>query len=998
VGDKPDHTRTQETDFAALWSSDGVTRSLAATGASLPADLPFLFSAGQRFGPYLIVRPLGKGGMGQVYEAEEEDSGRRVAIKLLSRGLGDGEERERFLREGQLAASLSHPNCVYVFGTSEVQGFPVIAMELAPSGTLKDLVDPARPMPVATAVDAMLQVVAGLEAAAAIGILHRDVKPSNCFVDRDGRVMVGDFGLSIASAGVAAPDRGILGTPGFASPEQLSGRPLDLRSDIYSVGATLYYLLTGRTPFDTSDLQSMITRIGGETAPAVTIARPDLPGRFGSVLAKCLAVKPADRPASYAALRAALEPFRTMTIVPAPLARRFFAGFIDSLAASLPMIPVNLLLGSQLLALERDGHVLLLTVPPVLVSLLYYSFFEGAFGCAAGKAALNLRVVDETGHPPGIKRALFRAFAFIAPTQIIIQGVSYGFLRTFVTAATSADPAAASAVGQLALLMTFVSLALLFLPARRRNGFAAFHDRASRTRVVIRPSAIEAREADRARAAKPEAGPSGAARIGPYVVTDAVLESARGITAVTVVDGYDDRLKRWVWIELLPPNTPPVPPWRRDLNRPGRARWISGRRAATECWDAYERIDGQALADVIAMPQPWSRVRHWVADLAHEIAAASRDGSTALLRHDRVWIAHDDRARLLDWTPRPQEEAGTESSPQLFLYALAAGSLTGTSPAIAATRPPGTPLPGSAHTLLMSLSAGTAGTPDAIAERSEALLRDAAAFPRNRRLLQLILCAAVPVVMVASVFTVLRMQLRARNADPQEFALKACLGRLGSIDRKKEADLTAQDREQRELLEVYIAARLRGPAEETASYARAFPAVANVQKDYRLAERALRNHPQPSEALVKRAEPVVERVIAANTASLEALNRPRSMAGVLGLIAGGSIAFVAMLGFIGAVFTGSGFTLRGFGAMLVTRKGVPISRWRAVVRAAITWSPLVLWFVIMSAGTRAEATTVTVAVAYAIFVAIFVAGGIYAWRHPARGIQDRLAGTWIVPR
>ena len=146
MGDPSDNRRTDTTrteqDFAALWSSDGVTRSFAATGSGVPADLPFLFGGGQHFGPYLIVRPIGKGGMGQVYEAEESDSGRRVALKLLSRGLGDDEERERFLREGRLAASLSHPNCVYVFGTSEIQGFPVIAMELVPQGTLKDLVVP----------------------------------------------------------------------------------------------------------------------------------------------------------------------------------------------------------------------------------------------------------------------------------------------------------------------------------------------------------------------------------------------------------------------------------------------------------------------------------------------------------------------------------------------------------------------------------------------------------------------------------------------------------------------------------------------------------------------------------------------------------------------------------------------------------------------------------------------------------------------------------------
>src|SRR4051812_20171931 len=270
--DKPAGPTPHDTDFAALWSSDGVTRSFAATGAELPADLPFLFAGGQRLGPYLVVRPIGKGGMGQVYEAEETDSGRRVALKLLSRGLGDDEERERFLREGQLAASLSHPNCVYVFGTSEIQGFPVIAMELVPDGTLKDLVVPDKPLSAAAAVDAILQVIVGLEAAAAIGILHRDIKPSNCFVHRDGRVLIGDFGLSVASTreGHGGARGAILGTPGFASPEQLRGEPLDVRSDIYSVGATLFYLLAGRAPFDDRSTTSLIEKVATEPPPLLT--------------------------------------------------------------------------------------------------------------------------------------------------------------------------------------------------------------------------------------------------------------------------------------------------------------------------------------------------------------------------------------------------------------------------------------------------------------------------------------------------------------------------------------------------------------------------------------------------------------------------------------------------------------------------------------------------------------------------------------------------------
>src|SRR3954449_7547903 len=275
---------SSDTGFAALWSSDGVTRSLSPTATGLPADLPYLFSTGQRFGRYAIVRPTGKGGMGQVYEAEETDSGRRVALKLLSRGLGDDEERERFLREGQLAASLSHPNCVYVFGTSEIQGFPVIAMELVPDGTLKDLVVPGAPVAAGTAVDAVLQVIAGLEAAASIGILHRDIKPSNCFVHRDGRVLVGDFGLSVAASGHASAGT-ILGTPGFASPEQLRGEPLDIRSDIYSVGATLFYLLAGRAPFDDRSTTSLIEKVATEPPPLLTTVRPDLPRGLAAVVA-----------------------------------------------------------------------------------------------------------------------------------------------------------------------------------------------------------------------------------------------------------------------------------------------------------------------------------------------------------------------------------------------------------------------------------------------------------------------------------------------------------------------------------------------------------------------------------------------------------------------------------------------------------------------------------------------------------------------------------------
>jgi len=164
--------------------------------------------------------------MGQVYAAEDIEHGRRVALKVLGDALSSSADRARFLREGQLAAAVTHPNSVYVYGSEVVADVPVIVMELLPGGTLKDRVRDGGPLPAAEAVTAILQVVAGLEAAFAGGVLHRDVKPGNCFVDRDGTVKIGDFGLSITTT----PDlthRTATGTlrvtPQFAAPEQLKG-------------------------------------------------------------------------------------------------------------------------------------------------------------------------------------------------------------------------------------------------------------------------------------------------------------------------------------------------------------------------------------------------------------------------------------------------------------------------------------------------------------------------------------------------------------------------------------------------------------------------------------------------------------------------------------------------------------------------------------------------------------------------------------------------------
>ena len=135
--------------------------------------------------------------MGEVYEAEHLEHGRRIALKVLSPGLSDAIDRARFMREGQLAAAVNHPRLVYVYGSEDISGMPAIAMELLPGGTLKERVENEGPLAPVEAIDVILQVVSGLEAAHDAGVLHRDIKPSNCFVDVDGAVKVGDFGLAI---------------------------------------------------------------------------------------------------------------------------------------------------------------------------------------------------------------------------------------------------------------------------------------------------------------------------------------------------------------------------------------------------------------------------------------------------------------------------------------------------------------------------------------------------------------------------------------------------------------------------------------------------------------------------------------------------------------------------------------------------------------------------------------------------------------------------------
>src|ERR687886_303664 len=201
-------------------------------------------------GRYRIRRKLGAGGMADVYLAEDQELGRRVAIKILNdRHAHDEQFVERFRREAKNAASLSHPNIVSIYDRGEAEGTYYIAMEYLDGRSLKELIVARGPAPVNVAIDYARQILGALRFAHRHGIVHRDIKPHNVLVDAEGRLKVTDFGIARAGTSQMTEAGSIIGTAQYLSPEQAKGAPVDQTSDLYSVGVVLYELLTGVVPF-----------------------------------------------------------------------------------------------------------------------------------------------------------------------------------------------------------------------------------------------------------------------------------------------------------------------------------------------------------------------------------------------------------------------------------------------------------------------------------------------------------------------------------------------------------------------------------------------------------------------------------------------------------------------------------------------------------------------------------------------------------------------------
>jgi len=961
---------------------------------------------GEQLGHYRILRLLGEGGMGAVFDAEDLESGRRVALKVLGQTLDSPEARERFFREGRMAASINHPNSVYVFGTEEIGGTPAIAMELVAGGTLQDRVREHGPLSVGEAVDCVLQIIAGLEAAQRIGILHRDIKPSNCFRDTDGTVKIGDFGLSISTTVRTEPaltaTGAFLGTPAFCSPEQLRGDELNVRSDMYSVGATLYYLLTGRTPFEAKNTVQLLATVLEQRAPSPAKFRPAIPRGLANAVLRCLEKQPGDRFKNYHELGQALASYSSAAPTPATLGLRFLAGALDLLVFNFVCMSILWLTGGSPFdflnrASQFSPKLLVMMLTILAGSLLYFAWLEGVWGAAVGKAMCRLRVVGPDRNVPGFGRALSRALIYVVAPML-------PFWITFT--AYGANPKAYFSTPQIIqTLMGFsyyIVLALLVCTARRRNGFAAVQDLVTKTRVISR-AALESRPVLVTAELPPPAVEAGPA-VGPYQVLETLGQSDGRKWLL----GYDLRLFRKVWIRVVPPGTPPVPAALRNIGRVGRLRWLTGRRSTEENWDAFEAASGKPLVHLAQTRQPWSQVRFWLYDLAREISAAEKDGTLPpVLALDRVWITGDGRAKLLDFPapglasaarfndstiqpvnapPSPAPPLPENGRTQRFLGKIAAAALAGwANPMAGAANAVTVPLPVHARRLLDGLP--QLPDADAVDGALLPLLSRLAGVTRLRRAAIVAGCLVFPLFFGISFIYGMSLLEKWNRSNPGLMKLNMLLAqRIGMNSRWTKNQPHPTDRQ----FAIYIAGHYRGVITNDAAWSSGFALTMIKGEARRFAEQSIAEHPAPTEEEIKEADAALKEPLT----RAQAFDFSKKPWFPLLMTFSTLVIYVCIPALLAALLFRGGLVLLLARMTFVRKDGLRASRLRVFWRALVAWSPLLLGMVLtgllkMWFGLFAAALVVSLLICGLTILSVAL---------PDRGLPDRLAGTWPVPR
>lgn len=952
--------------------------------AGLPSKRPGTdhtgFQEGSYFGAYQLISKLGQGGFGQVWEAVNQDNGRRVALKVLTKVSATSQElRHRFQREGRLAASLNHPNSVFTIATEEIEGLPTISMELMPGGTLQDLIRQG-PLSATRAVDYILDIVDGLEAALQKGILHRDVKPSNCFLDAQGRAKIGDFGLSksleVESALTATGS--FLGTPSYSSPEQVRGRELDHRSDLYSVGATLYALLSGRPPFEARNSGEVLARILSEEPLPLARHGVAVPRGLRRIVLRLLRKDPRARFQSYAALRSALLSYSSRGTTSASFGQRSLAMAVDEVVLWIatvywPLLPFGPARWKAYEAFEALTVLLVLSLP-----ILYFLATEGKWGKSLGKLLFGLRVTDVEGVPAPFGRILGRTLIFVA----VIHGPEALFL----------------ALDMLQVELGAVSPKFLVIPGaacgaivvcltmRRANGFAGIHELASGTRVL----AVRAGEKA---ATEDYENPGSASSIavgqtfGPFRVTHVVWETADAGFLI----GKDEALDRNVWVHRRPcrEDEPDV-----MQATPGRLQWLQGSRLAGRCWDAFAAPTGTGFVEWV---QSRGRVE-WVelrpileglaAELKSRIGRTYCDGSYSLRR---VWIDGSCQVKLTDF-PTTSVETDEAKCAQIvdwqeLLAQVTRLGLEGRLPAGDDDGMPQVPLPIAVRPFVARLCAERSfENPAEVLVELNKLAGHTERITRWRR--------AGPPMMVgvpAAIFAFLLafVALGAYLLGDEQSELLTMAQYAG---RLQELEMTGSDKENAEMREA-----LGRILASWASRLDLESATAKMANDVLeifgfTVEGLIADFPASTEEELKSAE----QTVLARYPDL----RPGEMKSSAQILREGFIEILLLLAWVmladlglTLIFGGS-LLLRMFGIAVQRGNGGRAGRLLCAGRAMVAWAPF-LFVLTVAQYSAPQLPDMALAVSAVI---ILLTAAAYAVINPKRGIPDLVMGTHLVPK
>jgi hypothetical protein len=1039
--------RAGQQETAATPASGGTADGTAAYGE--PPE-PAAGEAPAAVGGYRLGRRLGAGGMGAVYEAESAATGQRVALKLLAPAFAASPDAvDRFRQEGRLASSIAHPRCVFVLAADEDEGRPYIVMELMPGDTLKDLVEREGPLRQEEAIARILDAIEGLREAHRLGVVHRDVKPSNCFLDADGRVKVGDFGLSKSLGGGSHLTRtgAFLGTPLYASPEQIRGERVDAQSDVYAVAATLYYLLAGRAPFETADAAAAMARIVADPVPPLRGLRPDVSPALERVVLRGLERGRERRWRDLDEFRAALLPFAPGRLSIAGMGARFGAYLLDHVLFTIAVTAVNLLVLWWAGLFPRAGEFAdpsrqaLTSLAGAAFWVLGFAAMETTWGCTPGKWLLRLRVCSVGGtDPPRPARALWRSFLF----YVLISLGSLAMLAAVLALGPidpSTDPARVGELYVAALLLFYpieaVGIVAMVSTMRARNGYRGLHEFLSGTRVVSLP-APPRQQTFPAYLGEAHARPEGVPeRLGPFAVRGALRWSA----GAGVLLAEDPGLGRRVFLWVRAPDAPALPQARRELGRATRLRWLAAGGEAGLRWDAFFAPAGGALPDLVARAGQlaWPVARPLLEQLVEELTAACADGSLPeSLTAGQVWIHPDGRTQLLDAPlteaaveapngPGPKGAPGPACRAWVLLRQVAVLALEGAPRAANDQEPPlRAPVPGHAAPLLNRLL-GADGDSEELRRFQDGLTatrQEPVEVTRPRRAAQLALaalglsvglfCCMLPSSVWAGFALALEDLMTVREQERalgelEDGARRAFL--LGAFDRNPfvaanaarqlDEDVRLRDRLLRSLKQARRETRAR--RELLGWGTRWYTGWMGEQLDRQkaAAQRAARHRDAGRPQDVR-------------AAAVSAADRPphaEDFGWVFGFAVLIAVVFWPVAWMVWAALWRGGLSFRVMGIAVVRTDGRRASRLRCAYRVLLVWLPLAallgasggleawhwsawtpegpadhVWALWVSAGLFWSA---------AVLLVVYVA---LALQSPSRSLLDRLVGTCLVTR